>query len=424
MTETSENRGAGRLQTLIRAAVVLGVAFLIVGYMMTTGTEAQRKKPERAARLVEMSTPLSPSDYAVRIEAWGTVQAARRVVLQPQVSGQVQAIGKSFEPGARVKAGDVLVRIDPADYELGVSQRRAELIRAKAELAQEEGRRAVAEQEFKLVGGQATAAQKRLMLREPQLETARAAVAGAEAALATAKLDLRRTEIRAPFNAVVLERDVNVGTRVANGTNLTVLAGTDAYWVELAVPAASLRWIETPGATVKLYHEQVWGKSVYREGRVIRLLGDLDSGGRMAHVLVEVPDPLSLENPDRPPLLLGAFLQAEIKGRRVEGGFAIDRSWLRDGDTVWVMTEDDRLAIRPVEVLYRGAEQVYLRDGLKRGDRLVISDLAVPVEGMPLRAAGQTPAPAKETHQGPSGPKQDGKTPAGGAPAAPQGTQS
>lgn len=395
-TRSGERRGPRRMRTLLGAAAVLAASFLIVTLMMASGTEAQRKKPERTARLVETVT-LTPSDYRVRIEAWGTVQAARRVVLQPQVSGQIKSIGDGFEPGAQVKAGELLVRIDPADYQLAVSQRRADLVRAKAELAQEQGRRAVAEEEFKLVGVEVTTAQKRLMLREPQLESARGSVASAEAALDTAKLNLSRTEVRAPFNALVIERNVNVGTRVANGTDLAVLAGTDAYWVELAVPAASLRWIDIPGASVRLYQEQVWGKDAFREGRVIRLLGDLDSAGRMARLLVEVADPLAMESPDRPALLLGAFLRAQIEGRRIDGGFAIDRSWLHDGDTLWVMTADNRLDIRPVEVLYRGATQVYLRDGLKAGDRLVTSDLAVPARGMPLRTAESGGAPGENS---------------------------
>lgn len=421
MTGTSDNRGGagnpGRMRTLLGALGVLGAALLVVAYMMASGTEAKRKQPERIARLVETMT-LSPADYGVRIEAWGTVQAARRIVLQPQVGGQIQSIGDGFEPGAHVKAGEVLVRIDPADYELTVSQRRADLIRARAELAQEQGRRAVAEEEFKLVGGDVTPAQKRLMLREPQLETARGAVAGAEAALQTAKLDLRRTEVRAPFNALILERNVNVGTRVANGTDLAVLAGTDAYWVELAVPAASLRWIETPGAVVRLYHAQVWGRDAFREGRVIRVLGDLENAGRMARLLVEVPDPLGVENPELPSLLLGAFLRAEIEGRRIEGGFAIERSSLRDGDTVWVMTGEDRLNIRPVEVLYRGATQVYLRDGLKAGDRLVVSDLAVPAEGMPLRTAEQKAATANTAPESAAGKEPSPPEPVNDEPAA------
>lgn len=399
------NAGTGRMRTVFGVLAVLGATALIVIYMMASGTEAKRKPPERTARLVQ-TLSLSPVDYRVSIEAWGTVQAARRVTLQPQVSGQIQSIGDGFEPGAHVEAGDVLVRIDPADYQLAVSQRRADLVRARAELAQEQGRRAVAEEEFKLVGGDVTPAQKRLMLREPQLATARGAVAGAEAALETARLNLSRTEIRSPFNALILERNVNVGTRVANGTDLAVLAGTDAYWVELAVPAASLRWIETPGAVVRLYHDQVWGKDAFREGRVIRLLGDLENAGRMARLLVEVPDPLAMEDPEKPSLLLGAFLRAEIEGRRIEGGFAIDRSWLRDGDTLWLMTDEDRLEIRPVDVLYRGARQVYLRDGLKAGDRLVISDLAVPAPGMALRTSEKRESPAREAAEDKSAPRE------------------
>lgn len=389
------------LFAVLPTVAVIAITALIVTYMMGSTTEAKRTRPERAARLVEV-TGLSAGDHTISIEAWGTVQPSRQVSLQPQVAGEVQAIGEGLEPGARVKAGELLVKVDPSDYELTVRQRRSELTRARAELAQEQGRRAVAEQEFTLLEGEVTPAQRRLMLREPQLETARAAVASAEAALAEAELNLKRTEVRAPFNALVLERGVNIGTRVTSGSTLATVAGTDAYWVELTVPASSLRWLEIPGATVRLYHESVWGRNAWREGRVIRLRGDLEDRGRMARLLVEVKDPLGVREPDRPALLLGAFLRAEITGRTLAGALALDRAWLRDDDTLWLMTPDNRLTIRPVEVLYRGADRVFLRDGVKPGERLVTSDLAVPAEGMPLRAAGD-PDPSPGERQKPAG---------------------
>jgi multidrug efflux pump subunit AcrA (membrane-fusion protein) len=234
------------------------------------------------------------------------------------------------------------------------------------------------------------------MLREPQRETARAAVAAAEAALAAAELNLERTRIKAPFNALVMERQVNTGTRVGTGASLATLVDTDAFWVELAVPAASLRWLNLPtegeeGSKVRLYQEQIWGAGRYREGRVIRVRGDLDEKGRMARLLVAVNDPLALTDGERPPLLLGAFVRAEIAGRELEQVLALDRGWLRDDNTLWVMDRDDNLAIRHPPLIYSGTSEVYVRDGLQAGDRIITSELAVAVEGMPLRTAAPLP---------------------------------
>ncbi len=390
MNQTGTRSRLGRrLAALLPALGVLVVAAAVVAYLMGSVTQAERKRPQREARLVEVST-ISPADHAITIEAWGTVQAARSVALQSQVGGEVQAIGDNFEPGAQVKMGDLLIRIDPSDYQLAVRRARSEQTRVRAELALEEGRRAVAEQEFALLETAVTDEQRKLMLREPQLETVRAAVAAAEAAVAEAELNLKRTELRAPFDALVLARGADLGTRVTTGTAIATLAGTDAYWIELAVPASALRWITIPGATVRLYHEPVWGAGVHREGRVIRLRGDLDDKGRMARLLVEVSDPIgSRQNSEAPRLLLGGFVRGEIEGHALDGVFAVERAWLRDGDTLWVMDDAAQLSIRPVEVVYRGANHVYVRDGLKPGERIVTSDLAVPAEGMALRAAGE-----------------------------------
>jgi len=392
--------GPGSLaRKLVPPAIVIAVAAVAVTYLMTTTTHAQRSKPVREARLVEV-TDASPEASRLTIEAWGTVLAARQVSLQSQVAGEVQRTGDAFEPGAHVARGELLLRIDPADYRLAVRQRRADLTKAKADLALEEGKRAVAEQEFALLSRETDPSeeQRRLMLREPQRETARAAVASAEAALAAAELDLARTTVKSPFNALIMERQVNIGTRVSSGANLATLVDTDTFWVELAVPAASLRWLNLPadgeaGAAVRLYQERVWGDGRYREGRVIRVRGNLDEKGRMARLLVAVTDPLALLERDQPPLLLGAFVRAEITGRELRDVLALERNWLRDDNTLWVMDSDDKLAIRRPQLIYSGARQVYVRDGLEAGDRIVTSELAVAVEGMPLRTADDSGRP-------------------------------
>jgi hypothetical protein len=133
---------------------------------------------------------------------------------------------------------------------------------------------------------------------------------------------------------------------------------------------------------------------------VIRLLGDLEPDGRMARVLVAVPDPLDLGRPadDRMPLLIGDYVRVEIHGRRIDGVYRIPRSALRDNTRVWVATDQDRLSIRTVAVAWRDAETVLVQRGVAPGERLIISDLPAPVAGMALRIKGESPektAPAR-----------------------------
>jgi RND family efflux transporter MFP subunit len=375
------------------------VAGLAVAYLMNTTKHAKRGKPAREARLVDV-VEVTPATVVLSIEAWGTVEAARQISLQSQVAGEIRQIGEHFEPGAYAEKGALMLQIDTADYESALRQRRADLVKAKADLALEVGKAAVAEQEFALLSQETvpSPAQRRLMLREPQQATARAAMASAEALLAAAELDLTRTRVTAPFNALILQRHADLGARVAIGGNIATLVGTDTFWVELAVPAATLRWVDlprqgAPGAQVYLYQDKVWDRGYFREGRVIRLRGDLDEKGRMARLLVEVTDPLVLDDPTQQPLLIGAFVRAEIRGRELQDVMTLERGWLRNDNSVWVMDSSDKLAIRYPQVVYRGVNQIYVRGSLESGDRVVISELAVAVEGMPLRLAQEPPRP-------------------------------
>lgn len=383
---------------LNRAVIPAGVIFaaLVIGLILfASSPEPSRKEPRHHARLVEV-VPAERGDFPARVQAWGEVLPARQVSLQPRVSGTVISVADAYDPGKRVKEGELLLRIDPTDYTLAVEQRRADLARARARQQQEEGNQRVAQREYELVGGDVSAQEKALMLRKPQLQTARAEVDSARAALEQARLDLQRTRLKAPFNAVVLEANVDTGAQVSSNTVVARMAGTDEYWVELSVPVTQLPWIELPrqdgtASTVRLFHDGVWGAR-HREGRVLRLRGDLAQPGRMARLLVTVADPLALteERSGNPPLLLGSFLRAEILGREMEDVVPLDRAWLRAGDRVWVMNDKNELEIRDVSVIFRGGERVYVRNGIKAGERIVTSDIGVPAGGMPLRVDGDS----------------------------------
>ena len=199
-------------------------------------------------------------------------------------------------------------------------------------------------------------------------------------------------------------RSANLGTQVFTGTQLATLVGTDEYWVQVSVPVDQLKWITIPGANGKeasrarVYYEAYWGEGVYRTGTVGRLMADLEPEGRMARLLVMVKDPLSLVsgNAEVPPVILGAYLRVEIEGKELTDVVSISRSALRDGNKAWVMSPENTLDIRELEIIWSDDENVFISGRLRDGELLIVSDLAAPVERMPLRKAGAnalTPSP-------------------------------
>lgn len=390
-TETSSNaRGVGRvLLPLLVLAMGGGVAW----YLLQSRPQAARKPAPRQARLVD-TTMAHRAAYRIVVEAQGSVVPARRVDVRPQVAGAVVEVSPELEPGGRFAAGDVLVEVDPRDYELAVRQREAELAEAEAQLAVEMGNQEVARRESEILGDLVSEGRMDLVLRKPQLETAKARVAVARAALDVARLDLERTSLQAPFDAIVESRNVVLGSRVDVTTTIATLVGTDEYRVEVTVPARELRWLEIPtavgetGSLARVADDSAWPAGTHRRGTVVRRLVDLEPEGRLARLLVAVPDPLALmpEHADEPALLLGAFVNVAMVGKSIEG-IVLDRAYLRDGDAVWLVNDDSALEIRRVEVAYRGPREVVVSGGLREGERIVASDLSTPVEGMPLRVS-------------------------------------
>jgi len=399
------------LRVVLPALVVLG-GIVIAMVLVETAPRAKREPAPSQARLVEVQ-PVMLGDSVADIEAMGTVVPAREVVLQPQVSGEVLTISDELVPGGRFRKGEQLLRIDPADYELAVRQRESELAQARSNLRIEQGQQAIARNEFELLGESTAGEDNALMLRKPQLESVRASVATAQATLERARLDLARTRIRAPFNAIVQSREVNTGTRVTPVSKLATLIGTDRYWLELSVPVDQLQWLEIPGinagdgSPVRVYDETAWGPDKFRRGRVIRLAGDLENEGRMARVLVAVDDPLALqpEHAGAPVLLLNSYVRAVIEGKTLNNVARVDRALLRGEDRVWLMGSDGRLQMRTVTIPFRGPHSVLVSAGLAAGERLVVTDLSAPVEGMALRTGdSETPAVPLEPPAGQSVP--------------------
>ncbi|WP_029897950.1 efflux RND transporter periplasmic adaptor subunit [Desulfohalovibrio reitneri] len=397
MTDSQESpqpegpRPGWRVTLLACCLVLLAGAGVTVWIFNTEPTASRIEQTRETAMLVEV-VRAERGDFRPVVEAMGTVRPARDVILRPRVEGQIVERTGAFTPGGFVERDEALLRIDPDDYRNALRQRRSELRRAESALRLEMGQQTVARKEFQLLRENLSGEEKALVLREPQLRSARAEVESARAAVEQARLELDRTTIRAPFDAQVLTREADLGSQVEAGDALGRLVGLDTYWVEATVPLAKLRWIEFPdetgggGAEVLVRDRLAWPEGVTRKGRIHKLVGELEDRTRLARVLLAVDDPLARleENAGRPPLMIGAFVEASIQARRIEDVVRLDRDYLRPGDTVWVL-RDGRLDIRRAGVAFRDAEYAYIRDGLEDDELVVTTSLATVAEGVPLR---------------------------------------
>jgi len=330
---------------------------------------------------------LKLTNETVVLELTGTVVPSEAITLNARVSGEIVAMAPGFIDGGLLKKDEGILKIDPVDYQLALASAESQLETARFNHKLELGRQDVAAREWELLKtDNATEQEKELALRIPHLASSKAALKAAEASLERAKLNLERTQIHAPFNAVVLSRDVNIGSQASPSGPLAKLAGTDAYWIKVSIPVDRLPWLQIPGSAAHVLSTS----GTERKGRVIKLLGDLEEKGRMARLLVEIKDPLCLlpENAELKPLLIGEYVQANISGSELKNIYSIPRGALHDDHLVWV-AQDDKLDVREVKVLWRDANQVLIRDGLAEGEALITSDLTAPLQGMDINTGNK-----------------------------------
>lgn len=368
----------------------LPVLLLLLALLVSSWLLREKPTLSRGERVVPAPTVdvvvAERGRFPLTVKALGRVSAREFVELQPQVEGRVDSLDYDLGPGSTLEKGQLLLRIDAEPYQLALQTARSTLAERRAELQQEEGQRQVAEEEYELLGASLPEADRALVLREPQLAAARARVDSAEAQVGLARRDLRLTEIRSPFTALLVSRSVDVGDRVAPGTVLYELAGADRFQVEVEVPAGQLVRLGGPDPEVRIRGSQ-WPAGQFRQAEFVRLIPVLEEQGRLARVLVELPDPLSLDDPARPQLLLNDLARVEITGRTAEERVRVPLTAIQDGDRVW-QVQENRIRIHPVEIAYLSGDYAVLESGLSGGETLVTTRLSAVTDGMPVRISG------------------------------------
>ncbi len=388
--------------------LVVPVLVIIAGFAAAAVITSARKAPPRVDRpalgpLVEV-LPVEITAVPVVVAGHGEVVAKVSVDIVPQVAGQVVKTHRSLVAGGFFSAGEVLVEIDPRDYELAVERGQAAVARAKVTLEREQAEAEVAREEW--YGLHPDEEPTALVIREPQIRQAEAEYAAAVADLSVAKLGLERTRLSLPFDGVVVSESVDVGQFVGNGSKLATVYGTDVVEVRVPLDSGEIAWFDVPsrrggkGSTAEVSVGSGAARSVW-ECRVTRMEAQVDQMSRMVHVVIEVPQPYET-SADRPALLPGTFVDVRIFGRTLDEVVAVPRYAIHEDDRVWVFA-DGALEIRDVEVVRADRQQTLLSSGLQEGDLVIVSSLDAITEGMTIRRADAPSTAAAEPETGEAG---------------------
>ncbi len=383
---------------------ILPVLILGGGLLAAFSLLASRPVPERIAtpRLAPMVTTetLAPRDAPLLVEGTGTVRPTSEITLSAEVGGRVVMVSPKLVRGGAFAIGDTLLKIDDRSYRNAVSIARAEVEQRRVDVALAAQNQAIAQREYELLrqrlGSAApadTSLAAQLARQQPQYEAAQASLYRAEAQLADAELSLTRSVVVAPFAGRVRSETVDIGQFISPGQAVAEIYGTDAVEVDISLSTRQAAliddlWSENEQvripATVRAEFGGAWHEW---EGFVEHASGALDETTRTVEVVIRIPSPFAAADA-RPPLLIGSYVRADIIGRAVGAHYAVPRSALREGSTVWAVTEEGTLVSRPVRVIQEIQDTVFVRADMAAAPRIVISDLSVMTEGMEVRIDG------------------------------------
>lgn len=365
---------------------VITILILVAGItafkvIKDTAPKPQKVKPEQVARLVDAMDLVRESSRP----SWssgGNVMAAQYVDLVAQVSGEITALSANAIPGAVLKKGVLLAQLDKTNYQFSLREAESALAQAKASLAIEKGQVSLALAEYDLSGVELNKSDKSLVLREPQLQAAEADIAAASAAVDQAKANLKRTEIRMPFDGQIQSRSLSTGSYATASSVLFSVVSTSEFWIETKIPRNFLEQLDI-NQPVTLAHSAWHNKT--RSADVLNVLPAVASGDRQARVILSLKTPLDITV--GPKVLVNDYLNVTLYGRISDSAYVIPRQYINDDNTVWVVV-DNKLELRDVIVEYAGRNRAWVSSGFKSGDKLLASQVDAAVPGTLVRVAG------------------------------------
>ncbi|MSR66045.1 MAG: efflux RND transporter periplasmic adaptor subunit [Pedosphaera sp.] len=388
--------------------IILPLAVLVIGFMVARNYFTRPKLVVAKAKPVVV--PLfqfvrsSETNHQFIVDSQGTITPRMEISVVPEVSGKVISVSEHLVVGGIFKLGEELFRIDQRDYEIASTNALAQIAQVQVRITREEAEADAARKEWEALGRKDKPSP--LLMREPQLAEARAALLSAEAALALSRRDQDRCVIRAPFDCRVSSKSVDLGQVITRGTPLARLQATDFSEVRLPVPLDQLAFFNLPmgsrpttngaASTPVTLRAEIGGRTLRWDGAVFRTDGEIDPRTRMISAVGRVRDPYRLDAVGTEwPLMMGLFVTAEIKGHVVEGIVKLPREALRGTNVVYVLSGSNRLSARVVEVMHTSRTEVIIKNGIKDGELICVTPMDTFMEGMAVRIEVKESAASK-----------------------------
>jgi len=377
--------------------VIIGAAVLLF-VMGAAAPKPKEKEGGPNAPAVQFAVAHArPTTIAISVQ--GEARPRFEAALSAQVAGRIVWVSPKFAEGGAFNQGEAIARIDAADYQLAVTRARSQVAQAQEALVREEAEGELARQDWAALG---RGDPPPLAVREPQLAQARAALAAAQAGLRSAELDLSRTAITAPFTGRLRERRANMGDYVGPGSAVAVMFSTETMEIrvpltdsDLAALRAPVGFAATSANPGPAAHVNILmgGRILTWEGRLVRTEAAVDARTRLIYGIVEVRDPFNARH--AAPLAPGMFVTVRLEGASRETLVAAPRSALKRNEFVYVVTPENTIDVRQLRPAQTTADEVLFREGVADGERVVVSVLTSPRQGMavtPIDRAGDAEA--------------------------------
>jgi len=372
--------------------VVVPVAILASGigaFMLLEATKPEPEKKDEAIRPLSVYVEQAEqTDVSLLVSTQGEVRPRTEVDLVAQVAGRIVSISSEFTEGGMINPDTTLISIEDTDYQLALSQAQAVVAEAEVEVQEALAKADVARKQLRNA-----AKASPLALKKPQVAQAQARLKAARASLSQAELNLSRTKISLPFTGRVMTKNVDVGQYVSPGISLGRAFSTDTVEVRIPLDDDELASLDLPigfSANSKNALEvhlsaMVAGKMQQWKGKLVRLDASIDNKTRTLFGQVEVNSPYDINvSQNNMPLAVGLYVKAEIQGRSINNATVIPRDALRAGNTVFVVSDDNRLDVRKVDIIHSSATQAIIDKGVIPEEMVIVSSIRNPIPGMKI----------------------------------------
>ena len=367
---------------IILTPILILVGFGLLAFAMTKLTKKPEVKKREAPTLAVMATQAVADNVQLTVNVQGETRPRTEIDLVPEVAGKITYVSPKFLNGGLFAKGDVLYRIDQADYNVAVVRAEASVARAQQVLVREKAESEIASQDWADLG---TGPASDLTLRKPQMLEAQAGLQSAQADLDNAKIRLGRTAVRAPFNGRVREKFADLGQYVNPGSRLGRIFATDITEVRLALSDADLARLDIPVAYVAKTRDEapdvkvtgtISGQVRLWNAKLMRTYSTYDTQTRSLYAIAEVTDPYGQGVAEGGyPLAPGLFVDAAISGKKLENVITIPRDGLRPENKVYTVNQDGVAESRSPVVLDANAERAVLAGGIEPGELVILSPL-------------------------------------------------